>query len=296
MRQVWVDTDPGLDDAVAIALLAASSSWEIVALSAVGGNTCLPIVSQNLVNIAHQLGLKVPVIKGLDRESRYMISSHSDLKSQGQLGTSSVTDRSRAGFFDQEESPVETESLNQLIHLLRTSQGPITLLTLGPLTNVQYVMDQAPDLIDKLDQIIMMGGCLGPGNYSDRVEFNFGFDPQATRKVMSLECAKTIIPLEVGKQVSFEMDTVRKWPVWQAIGPLVQPFLLDLHGGQVPQVIKLFDLMAAAYLIHPSAFEQVVLNLTVDEQAAILQDKQVGSSVHWTRTVNAKAILDLMRK
>ncbi len=54
--------------------------------------------------------------------------------------------------------------------------------------------------------------------------------------------------------------------------------------------------MAAAYLIHPSAFEQVVLNLTVDEQAAILQDKQGGSSVHWTQTVNAKAILDLMRK
>lgn len=296
MRQVWVDTDPGLDDAVAIALVAASSSWEIVALSAVGGNTCLPIVSQNLVNIACHLNIKVPIFKGLDRQNRYMTISHPGLKNKGRLGASSVSIQKQAAILDEEESSVGTVALDQLIHLLRTSQGPITLLTLGPLTNVQYMMDQAPDLIDKLDQIIMMGGCLGPGNYGDRVEFNFGFDPQATRKVMSLECAKTIIPLEVGKQVSFEMDTVRKWPLWQAIGPLVQPFLLDLHGGQVPQVIKLFDLMAAAYLIHPSAFEQVVLNLTVDEQAAILQDKQVGSSVHWTQTVDSKAILDLMRK
>ena len=296
MRQVWIDTDPGLDDAVAIALVAASSSWEIVALSAVGGNTCLPIVSHNLVNIAHRLDLKAPIFKGLDRENRYMVTSHPGLKSQGRLGASSATDQGQAAHLDQEKSPVGTKALDQLIHLLRKSSGPITLLTLGPLTNVQYMMDQAPDLIDKLDQIVIMGGCLGSGNYGDRVEFNFAFDPQATRKVMSLECAKTIIPLEVGKQVSFEMDTVRKWPVWQAIGPLVQPFLLDLHGGQMPQVIKLFDLMAAAYLVHPSAFEQVVLNLTVDEQAAILQDKQGGSSVHWTQTVDSKAILDLMRK
>ena len=64
----------------------------------------------------------------------------------------------------------------------------------------------------------------------------------------------------------------------------------------MPQVIKLFDLMAAAYLVQPTAFDQVALNLTVNEQAAILQDKQAGSLVHWAQTVDSKAILDLMRK
>lgn len=292
MRRVWIDTDPGLDDAVAIALLAATCSWEIVALSAVGGNTCLPIVSQNLVNIARQLDLKAPIFKGLDRKNRYMITSHTGLKNQGRLGARSEADRKPAPSCDQERSSVGDEALDQLIQLLRTSPGPITLLTLGPLTNVQYVIDQAPDLIDKLDQIVMMGGCLDRGNYGDGVEFNFGFDPQASQQVLAVRCPKTIIPLEVGKQVAFTMDALRDWPVWQAI----QPFLLDQHKGQEPQAIKLFDLMAAAYLVQPSAFDQVALSLTINEQAAILQDKQAGSLVHWAQAVDSKAIWDLMRK
>lgn len=296
MRRVWIDTDPGLDDAVAIALLAATCSWEIVALSAVGGNTCLPIVSQNLVNIARQLDLKAPIFKGLDRKNRYMITSHTGLKNQGRLGARSEADRKPAPSCDQERSSVGDEGLDQLIQLLRTSPGPITLLTLGPLTNVQYVIDQAPDLIDKLDQIVMMGGCLDRGNYGDGVEFNFGFDPQASQQVLAVRCPKTIIPLEVGKQVAFTMDALRDWPVWQAIQPFVQPFLLDQHKGQEPQAIKLFDLMAAAYLVQPSAFDQVALSLTINEQAAILQDKQAGSLVHWAQAVDSKAIWDLMRK
>lgn len=296
MRRVWIDTDPGLDDAVAIALLAATCSWEIVALSAVGGNTCLPIVSQNLVNIARQLDLKAPIFKGLDRENQYMITSHPGLKSQGRLGARSEADRKPDPSLDQERSSVGDEGLDQLIQLLRTSPGPISLLTLGPLTNVQYVMDQAPDLIDKLDQIVMMGGCLGRGNYGDGVEFNFGFDPQASQQVLAVRCPKTIIPLELGKQASFTMDAVMDWPVWQAIHPLVQPFLLDQHGGQMPQAIKLFDLMAAAYLVQPSSFDHVALSLTINEQAAILQDKQAGSLVRWAQAVDSMAIRDLMRK
>ena len=115
MRRVWIDTDPGLDDAVAIALLATTCSWEIVALSAVGGNTCLPIVSQNLVNIARHLDLKAPIFKGLDRENRYMITSHPGLKNQGRLGARPTAAHKPDPSCDQERSSVGGEGLDQLI-------------------------------------------------------------------------------------------------------------------------------------------------------------------------------------
>jgi purine nucleosidase len=184
-----VDTDPGLDDALALAVLAGSPEIQVLAACAVGGNVPLKQTARNLDGLMRLFGLvNAPVLRGWD--------PHRGLNAPEVHGGDGL-----ANFAKKLPTPPRTlRSSTQLEKMLaQAADQSVHLLTLGPLTNLARLFKRAPKLLKrKLKQITVMGGGLSdPGNVAPLIEFNVACDPRACDEVLCAGLPLRIVPLDV---------------------------------------------------------------------------------------------------
>ncbi len=191
-RKIIIDTDPGQDDAVAILLALASPELEVLGITAVAGNVPLALTERN-TRIVCELGGRpdMRVFAGCDAPlSRPLVTAEHVHGKSGLDGpdmtppTMPLQDRHAVDFI------IET--------LREEPSGTVTLCPLAPLTNIATAFQRAPDIIDRVQQIVLMGGAyFEVGNITPTAEFNIFVDPEAASIVFGAGCPMVVCPLDM---------------------------------------------------------------------------------------------------
>ncbi len=192
-RKIIIDTDPGQDDAVAILLaLASPEEVEVLALTAVAGNVPLPLTARNALIVAELAGRPdLPVYAGCDAPLQRLLVTAEHVHGKTGLDGPQLPDP---------QMPLQPgHAVDFIIDTLRQADpGTVTLCPLGPLTNIATAFQKAPDIIDRVQEIVLMGGAyFEVGNITPTAEFNIYVDPEAADIVFKSGVPLTVMPLDV---------------------------------------------------------------------------------------------------
>lgn len=176
-RHLLIDTDPGIDDALAI--LMAYAHADIAALAIAGGNVGLAHTTRNALKLVQTIGADIPVHPGCAAPLVLPAPDAGFVHGADGFGDT--------GYFHASRLPCEEHAAAAIVRLARERPGELTLVALAPLTNIALALRLDPGLPDRIARLVVMGGAVtGRGN-TDRVpaEFNIGFDPEAAHIVFS---------------------------------------------------------------------------------------------------------------
>jgi pyrimidine-specific ribonucleoside hydrolase len=246
-RRIIIDTDPGIDDAMAIFLALRSPELKVEAITPVCGNVPLDFTLPNalrLVEIADRTD--VPVAAGASHPlvRRLVTSGHV----HGANGLGGVE------FPDPKIKPVREAAPEIIRRIVRENPGEIMIVAVGPLTNVALALRDDPELAAMIPQIAIMGGSLSGGNITPAAEFNLYVDPEAARIVFDAHIPLTVVGLDVTRkcllsEAQIQQLEAAKNPVSQAAGKIMRATWERMkHGGEVT-VIALHDALTVASLI-----------------------------------------------
>ncbi len=194
MRQkIILDCDPGHDDAIAILFVAHHPALELLAITTVAGNQAVEKTAQNALKVCSLANIRnIPIAKGMDRPLVRPARHAADIHGASGMDGPNVPEP------DIKLAP--QHSVDLLIDLLLNSDGDITVVATGPLTNIALAMRREPAILSKIQAISLMGGAIGLGNVTPAAEFNIWFDPEAAFIVFKSGCPITMVPLEVTHQ------------------------------------------------------------------------------------------------
>ncbi|SHL33889.1 purine nucleosidase [Roseovarius marisflavi] len=269
-RQIIIDTDPGQDDAVAILLaLACPDALEVLGITCVAGNVPLEMTTRNALIICELAGkANVLVHAGCDRP----------------LGRDLVTAEhvhGRSGL-DGPNLPApimplqERHAVDFVIDTLRERPAKsVTLVPIGPLTNIATAFKSAPDIIGKVQEIVLMGGAhFAQGNVTPVAEFNIHVDPQAAEIVFGAGVPLVMVPLDVTHKA---LVTRARNAALRAIGTPVGRAVADLTGfferynperyGE--DGAPLHDPCTIAWLLKPELFKGRRVNVMIETQSEL---------------------------
>lgn len=199
MQKVILDVDTGTDDAVAIMLAALSPDVELLGVCSVNGNRGIDFTTENTLRVVEYLGLqdRVPVYRGC---SLPMVSTLTPGRRDGIPATGEMDSNNIHGdYVELPPSTIHTQpehAVFWLIDTLMKSDGDITLIPVGPLTNIAMALRIEPRIAQKIKQIVIMGGGYKEVNITPSAEFNFWVDPEAAKIVMDSGCDITVVPLD----------------------------------------------------------------------------------------------------
>ena len=176
MRRFWIDTDTASDDAVAIIMALRTSGIQVEGISTVSGNVPVGQGTRNALNTVELCAAHVPVYVGLDRpllrEPSYATFFHGE---DGLGGMNLPAPR---------QKPEALHAVDALINAIHAAPGEVTLVTLGPLTNIALALRRAPEIAQQVREVYVMGGNANTvGNITPAAEFNIWVDPEAARMV-----------------------------------------------------------------------------------------------------------------
>ena len=196
-RPILIDTDMGVDDAVAIALALTSGEVNLAGLVSVGGNVSLDQATRNIGRLLGGMNPKLrPLVAGgLDQTAPDLKDAAHVFGADGLGGVDLPVpaDFAPGGFLDLYEE------------LAGRHGHSLTVVAIGPLTNLAAVLRERPGVLAKVGQIIVMGGAIWcPGNITRWAEFNFYRDPEAAASVLAAGLPLTIVPLDVTRQVAMD--------------------------------------------------------------------------------------------
>ena len=192
-HRIILDCDPGHDDAIAILLAAHHPDIELLAITTVAGNQSVEKTTINALKVCSLAGIRdVPIAKGMERP--LVRSAYHAPNIHGESGMDGP---------NVPEPIIELapqHAVDLLIELLMDSDGDITIVPTGPLTNIASAIRREPAIVPKISAISLMGGAIGLGNTTPAAEFNIHADPEAAAIVFGCGRPITMCPLEVTHQ------------------------------------------------------------------------------------------------
>ncbi|MBL8175786.1 MAG: nucleoside hydrolase [Bryobacterales bacterium] len=260
-----IDTDPGIDDALALLYALASPEARIEAITTVAGNVNAVKTTRNAQHVLRHAGVAnpPPVIRGcgepLRRQPVYAEHVH------GEDGL--------AGQWDGGEHAYGEGAVDEILRLARAYPGEITLLALGPLTNVACALAADAAAFALLREVVVMGGVLQPpGNITPVAEFNFHADPHAARDVLRSPVPLTIVPLDLTRQALLSREMLDAWlegcaaPRARFVAALCHQyfrFYASMHGREF---CYLHDPLATAIALEPALAVTGTLRLEIETE------------------------------
>jgi purine nucleosidase len=204
-KKVILDVDPGIDDAMALCLALANPELDVVAVTAVGGNVSPAQATRNVQAIIEQLDPpRWPRLGAASEpDNRLAVDRRSLYGGDGLGGTSFVVAER------QHLLPSEKVICDQV----RDAPHAVTIIAIGPLTNIARAFIRDPELPTLVGQIVIMGGTIsGPGNVTPAAEFNMYCDPVSAQVVFRSPSTKTLVPLDVTNHIELSYDLFNKLP------------------------------------------------------------------------------------
>ena len=264
-RKIIIDTDPGQDDAVAILLaLASPDEIDVLGVTAVAGNVPLPLTQKNARIVCELAGKSdTLVFAGCDAPLVRKLVTAEHVHGKTGLDGPQMSDPTM---------PLQDQHAGEyIIETLRAHDaGTITLCPLGPLTNIATAFKNAPDIIEKVQEIVLMGGAyFQVGNITPAAEFNIYVDPEAAKIVFDSGVPIVVIPLDVTHKA---LTTRARVEAFRALGTKVgdmvaawtdffERFDKEKYGSEGA---PLHDPCVIAYLIQPDLFTGRHVNVEIE--------------------------------
>jgi inosine-uridine nucleoside N-ribohydrolase len=200
-RRLRLDCDPGHDDAIAILLAAATPSIDLEGITVVAGNQTLEKTALNARRVCSVAGIsRVPIVAGAERPLR-----------REPLVAAEIHGTSGLDGLEWPEPTVPLDPRHAVDFIIERAEAadprPLTLVAVGPLTNLALALDRRPSIVDRIERMSIMGGAIGLGNWTPSAEFNVLVDPEAASVVLEAPVPKTLVPLEVTHR-ALATDTV----------------------------------------------------------------------------------------
>jgi len=280
-RKVILDVDPGIDDAMALCLALTDPDLEVVAVTAVGGNVSPTQATRNVQAIVEQLDPpRWPRLGAAsDPDNRLTVDRRGLYGSDGLGGANfAVAER-------QHLLPSEKVICDQV----RDAPHEVTLVALGPLTNIARAFLRDPELPALVGRIVIMGGTVaGPGNVTPAAEFNMFCDPKAAQVVFRSPSTKTLIPLDVTNRLELSYDLFNRLPDESTrVGKLLRLILPPVFRGYRQQFglegIHIHDTVTLMAVTHPELFTAKSMAGDVETQGELT----LGATVFDRRRVPA---------
>ncbi|MES2533160.1 MAG: nucleoside hydrolase [Pseudomonadota bacterium] len=250
-QRVWIDTDLGFDDLAAVLTVAESPGWAIDGMSLVAGNAPLEVVIDNAQRAAACFGWGFPIHAGSDRPLVGAL-----VTAQNILGDDAMASAGRSLPMAR-TALASSDAVAALAAHLAGAAEPVTLLALGPLTNLARLLQAQPALASRIGRLVWMGGSAGPGNHTAAAEFNAGVDPESINVVLDAGLPLQMVGLDTCRQVRVHAPDA---DVLRAIGTERAALLADLLLGYVRIAspdgslpMSLYDPTAAAALVAPGS-------------------------------------------
>lgn len=257
-RRVWLDADPGFDDWLAMLMLAANPGIDWIGMSVVAGNAPLPNTLANALAIRQFHGLRVPIFAGCDKALSARPSDVQRITAQGILGESGMR-TTRHLLPPCNDPPDGVNAVVALLAALHASPSPVTLVALGPMTNIASALLLDPTVAQHISEIVFMGGSTDRGNHTPAAEFNVFADPEAADVVMRSGLALRMFGLNLCRQVAVAQKHVSDMQTWPNPNAKMLAGYFDAYqrirsaDGAVP--MPLYDPVVTAWLAAPHLFE-----------------------------------------
>lgn len=220
LARLLIDTDTASDDAVALLMALQAEAASVVAITVVAGNVPLPQAIQNALYTRELVGATTPVYAGRGGPRVGELRTAQFVHGKDGMGDIGLGLSGR--------QPDDGDAVDVLIDVVRAEPGELTLVTLGPLTNVAEAFERAPDLAGKLDRLVLMGGTADAvGNMTAVAEFNVWVDPEAAQIVFGSGAPIEMVGWDISrKYAAFDEDEQQ---TLRALGPLGE-FAVDTQA------------------------------------------------------------------
>ncbi len=208
-KKVILDVDTGTDDAIAIMTAVMSETLEVLGVCAVNGNRGIDFTTENTLRVIEYLGKDIPVFRGC---SLPMVVSLTEGRREDipYKGPKDPQDNVHGDYIDLPPATIREQPVSAvrwLVDTLMASEGDITLIPVGPLTNIAMALRIEPRIAQKIKRIVIMGGGCREVNITPTAEFNFWIDPEAAKIVFDCGCDILVVPLDATHAAAVSIRT-----------------------------------------------------------------------------------------
>jgi inosine-uridine nucleoside N-ribohydrolase len=293
---ILLDCDPGHDDAIALLLALASPELELLGVTTVAGNQTLEKTTANAIRILEFVSRSdIPVAAGADRP--LVRAPHIAANVHGETGLDGPE------LPPPQSDPIGRHAVEFLADTIRERDGAVTLVPVGPLTNVALLLALQPDA--RPERIVLMGGAIAEGNVTPAAEFNIWSDPEAAARVFASGIDVTMVGLDVTHRALFTSAHVGR--LAGRVGAMVAE-LFQFYGQFHKRVYNfdgspVHDAVAVAHVIRSGLLTTERLNTEIDIESELCRGRTVVDV--WRRSgrepnsnvavdIDAEGFLDLL--
>ncbi|MDE3065564.1 MAG: nucleoside hydrolase [Acidobacteriota bacterium] len=258
--RVVIDTDPGVDDAVAILLALASPELDVRAITTVAGNVDLGLTTLNARRLVELAGRRdVVVAAGCAHALTGPMEHEGGV--HGRDGLGDLT-------WDEPSVPLDTADGPDVIWRV-LEEAPATIVAIGPLTNLATLLERHPDAPARVERVVVMGGASYEGNVTPAAEFNVWADPEAAARVVAAPWPLTVMPLDLTHQATLDDGDLAflrtlGTEVGRRVAGMLEPYAAFHERWYGSRDVIMHDAVAVYELIDPAAIAKQGVALEVE--------------------------------
>ena len=271
---IIIDTDPGHDDALAILLLEKSNQFDIKAITTVAGNSTIQNVTNNARYVLDLIDSKTPIYSGADKpKSRELVEAV--VHGKDGLGGATIAIK----------EPLTGNAVEKIISIVRKNPGEMSIVVIGPQTNIAQAFVKDPELPSLIKQLVIMGGAIAvPGNKNRVAEFNIFVDPEAADIVFNAPVRKILVPLDICNKIILQMSDFEKLkgsPLYKPLSKMIKRYISGLMSGEKVSGALMYDPLAAYYLVNPSAYILEPMDIKIETTSELTRGMTVAERRIW---------------
>lgn len=254
---IIIDTDPGIDDAAALSVALLHPFFDVKMISTVNGNVSIEKTTANALKLKAFFNSDVPVHRGA---AKPLINKAIDASQvHGESGMDGYDFSSISN-----DQLASTNSITAMKEILLHSNTPITLIALGPLTNIALLISTFPEVKVHIKEIVLMGGSSGRGNVTPLAEFNIYSDPEAAHIVFESDLPITMIGLDLARQSLLTHDYLASFEHMSRTSSMLYQIFQHYREKDFAKGLKLYDVFTILYLLDPESYETIVASVRIE--------------------------------
>lgn len=249
-RPVIIDTDPGIDDAVALAIALFADELDVRLVTTVAGNVGLGHTTDNALKLLGFFGRRVPVAAGAAEPLIREFVDASDVHGASGMDGWEFGEPDRSLLLG-------SNAVDAMRATLLASEEPVTVVALAPLTNVALTLKAYPEVKSHIERIVLMGGTASRGNRGVLSEFNVATDPEAADIVFASGVPITMAGLDVGRAAPLRQEDSERIRREGPVGEMLYALFSHYRSGSLRTGLTMYDAHALAVLLCPDMYELV---------------------------------------
>lgn len=298
---IIIDTDPGHDDALAIMFAVKSEIFDIKGITTVAGNSTIENTTRNARYVLNLLNREdIPVYSG---SSKPLVRELIKAVVHGESGLDGI---------DPKNNPELTnDAVDKIIKIVKENEN-ITIVTLGPLTNIAKAIEKDAEVMKRINRIVIMGGAIKvPGNKNRVAEFNIFVDPDAANIVFNFSVEKFLVPLDACNNVQLQLEDFEKLKgtsLYEPIRAMMKPYIENIFQDEGTKAALMYDPLTVYYLFNPKACKVKKYDIKIETKGELTRGMTVAElrnspkeyNINVIETIDGKSFkrnfIDILRK